>query len=280
MRTRASNSKAKAAGSPELEQDCSRCRKERCSWIFSGVSEEEFRRFTRLVKHVHYEEDETIFQEGALAFGVYIVCRGKVKLVGRSPSGKRRILKLLGPGEVLGEESLFADGIYTSYARTLEPSLLGFVSRESFLELVKSSPALSLKLLEKLARELGAFQSKLVEAAYQSGERRLARLLLAIGERFGRRVTATAATTATAVEAEVKDAPAPDSPRLELELELSRSELAELVGLAPETTIRTLSRLQERGLLELEGTKITISDPKGLGELADRLPITPPECII
>lgn len=270
-------SRVKAIGSPEREQDCSQCYKERCSWIFSELSEREFRLFTELVKHVHYEEDETIFQEGALAFGVYIVCQGKVKLVGRSPSGKRRILKLLGPGEMLGEEGLFADGIYTNYARTIEPSLLGFVSRESFLKLVERYPALSFKLLEKLARELGAFQSKLVEAAYERGERRLARLLLAIGERFGRQVAVVRAGADADVDADV-DANAPEA--LQLGLELSRSELAELVGLAPETTIRTLSRLQRRGLLELKGAKITISDPERLRELADRLPITAPECII
>jgi CRP/FNR family transcriptional regulator len=232
-------------------KDCSGCRKEFCSWIFSGLSDADFSKFTELVKHVDYEGEETIFQEGALAFGLYIVCRGKVKVTGKAPCGKRQILKLLGPGEVLGEEALFADGSYTVIARTLEPSTLAFAPKDKFFKFIEEHPVVALKLIEKLSRELVAFQGKLVEVAYESSEGRLARLLLAMGERFGKA----------------------EGSRLHLGLELSRAELAELAGIAPETAIRTLSRLREEGLIELEGHRITILDLDRLQRLANPLPV-------
>jgi len=233
-------------------RDCSECRKELCSWIFSGLSDEDFAKFASLVKHVDYEGEETIFQEGALAFGLYIVCQGKVKVTGKAPCGKRQILKLLGPGEVLGEEALFADGSYIAFARTLEPSTLAFVPKDKFLQFIESYPVVAFKLIEKLSRELMAFQGKLVEVAYESSEGRLARLLLAMGERFGQA----------------------EGSRLHLGLELSRAELAELAGIAPETAIRTLSRLREEGLIGLEGHRITILDLDRLQRLANPLPVT------
>jgi len=237
----------------EVDQvrDCSECRKEFCSWIFSELSDEDFARFARLVKHVDYEGGETVFQEGALAFGLYIVCLGKVKVTGKAPCGKRQILKLLGPGEILGEEALFADGSYTSFARTLEPSTLAFVPQDKFLQFVEDHPVVAFKLIEKLSRELVAFQGKLVEVAYESSEERLARLLLAMGERFGQA----------------------EGSRLHLGLDLSRAELAELTGIAPETAIRTLSRLRDEGLIRLEGQRITILDLDRLQQLARPLPV-------
>jgi CRP-like cAMP-binding protein len=239
-------------------RDCSECRKEFCSWIFSELSDEDFSKFTRLVKKVGYEGGETIFQEGALAFGLYIVCQGKVKVTGKAPCGKRQILKLLGPGELLGEEALFADGSYTIFARTLEPSTLAFVPKDRFLEFISEHPVVAFKLIEKLSRELVAFQSKLMETAYESSEGRLARLLLVIGERFGQA----------------------EGSRLYLGLDLSRAELAELAGIAPETAIRTLSRLREEGLIRLEGQRITILSLEGLQRLAKPLPITVRESLL
>lgn len=225
---------------------CTECRREYCSWIFSGLNDQEFSQFTQLVKHVQYESGETIFQEGALAFGLHIVCRGKVKVTGKAPCGKRQILKILGAGEVLGEEALFSEGSYSAFARTLEPSTLAFVPKESFLEFTAAHPSVTLNLVEKLSRELVAFQGKLVEVAYESSEERLARLLVAMGERFGRE----------------------EGRELDIGLNLSRAELAELAGIAPETAIRTLSRLREQGLLQLEGHQINILDLDGLKRLA------------
>lgn len=230
---------------------CSDCHQEACSWIFSELQPEEFAQFTRLVQHVSYEAEETVFQEGALPFGVYIVCRGKVKVVEKSANGKRQILKLLRSGEILSEESLFSDGGYISFARTLEPSTLAFIPKEKFLQFIKDHPSVAFKLLEKLARELVAFRSKLVEVAYGSSEERLVRLLLAIGRKFGR----------------------PERGQLDLGLDLSRAELAELAGIAPETAIRTLARLREAKLIQLEGHRIILLDPEGLQRLARPLPI-------
>ncbi|HIC96517.1 TPA: Crp/Fnr family transcriptional regulator [Candidatus Bipolaricaulota bacterium] len=237
----------------ERLRDCRDCGQERCSWIFSELSPEKFSEFTSLVKHVAYGSGETVFQEGAPPFGVYIVCRGKVKVTEKAPNGKCQILKLLQAGELLGEEMLFTEGSYTGFARTLEPSTLAFVPREKFLKFIVEHSDVTLKLLEKLSRELLAFRSKLVEVAYESSEARLARLLLAMGERFGRREAG--------------------GEGLELELTLSRTELAELAGIASETAIRTLSRLRQEGLIELEGQRIVLLDPERLRRLARPLPV-------
>lgn len=216
-------------------------------WIFDTLNEEGQRELAELVRPIEYGKDEVIFQEGEPAFGLYIICHGRVKLAKRSTKGKKQILKLLGPGEVLGEKTMFDQEVYTAYAKTLEPTKLYFIERAAFLDFLRRHSVVALNLIEKLARELKGFQSRLLEVSYEGSIERLARLLLTVVESCG----------------------VPEGDRLYLGLELSRAELAEMAGISTETAIRTLSRLKERGLIEIEGHKIYIRDREGLEQLVE-----------
>ena len=216
-------------------------------WIFSNLGEEGQKELAGLLRPIEYGKDEVIFQEGEPAFGLYIICHGRVKLAKRSTKGKRQILKLLGPGEILGEKTMFDQEVYTAYAKTLEPTKLYFIERRAFLDFLRRYPAVALNLIEKLARELKGFQNRLLEVSYEGSTERLARLLLTVGESCG----------------------VPEGDKLYLGLELSRAELAEMAGISTETAIRTLSRLKERGLIEIDHHKIYIRDRAGLEQLVE-----------
>jgi CRP-like cAMP-binding protein len=218
-----------------------------CSWLFSDLGSQAREKIRKMSRSLHYPKGEVIFQEGEPAFGLYIICQGKVKLAKRSLRGKKQILKLLGPGEVLGEKTLFDREVYTAYAETLEETTLHFMEREPLFEFLKEHPEVTLKFIEKLARELKAFQDKLMEASYEGSLERLARLLLLMSKQYG-------------VQTEKG---------LDIGVDLSRQELAELAGVATETVIRMLSRLKDRGLIALEGSRIYIRDREGLSKLAE-----------
>ena len=78
-----------------------------CSWLFSGLGSETLEAIREMSRSLQYPKGEVVFQEGEPAFGLYIICKGKVKLAKHSLRGKKQILKLLGPGELLGEKTLF-----------------------------------------------------------------------------------------------------------------------------------------------------------------------------
>lgn len=223
-----------------------------CSWLFADLDAQTLEKIRKMSRSLQYPKGEVIFQEGEPAFGLYIICKGKVKLAKHSLRGKKQILKLLGPGEVLGEKTLFDREVYTAYAETLEETTLHFIEREPFMAFLREHPEVTLRFVEKLARELKAFQDKLMEASYEGSLERLSRLLLLMGKQYG-------------VQTEQG---------LDIGLELSRQELAELAGVATETAIRMLSRLKDRGLIALEGSKIYIVDREGLSKLAEPFLIT------
>jgi len=215
--------------------------------LFSGLKPEEYAELLKRAQYFDRRMGELIFQEGMPAEGIYLICRGKVKLVQRTPDRrKKQILKLLGPGELLGEETCLAGGTYSAYARALEPTRLCFFYKEDFLNFLDRHSSVALKLLEKLSRELKAFQSMLVELAYERGEERLARMLLKLGEKFG-----------------IQQGEA-----CVIDLRLSRTELAELLGLRPETTTRILSRWRAEGVLSIKGRQLVILDVERLSAYA------------
>ncbi len=219
-----------------------------CSWIFTELDKKGQHELRELMRPVEYKADEAIFHEGTPAFGFFIICSGKVKLIKQGPAGKRQILKIVGSGELLGEENLFDGGTHTASARTLEPTRARFLKREDFLDFLKRHPMVALRLAEKVARELQGFQAKLIETAYESCRARLARLLLAFAEKYG-------------------------TGEGEIQACISRTDLAEMAGISTETAIRTLGEFEERGLVVLQRRKIRILDRARLEEIAAPLPV-------
>ncbi len=214
--------------------------------MFSDLPQGAWEELRRLMHPLHMEAGEVIFREGMPSFGLYILCRGKVKLAKHTKSGRSQVLKLLGPGEILGEKTLFDGETYTCYAKTLEPSQLMFIPRDDFLAFVRRHPEVAIKLVEKLSRELKAFGDRLVEIASRSAKERVARVIWELAKAFGR---------------ETGDG-------LDVGLKLPRSELAEMASTSTETAIRILSELAERGIIRLDGARIIIRKPDTLRTLA------------
>jgi len=193
--------------------------------IFSDLKNADLNKLQESVRKINYGRGEIIFQEGAPAFGFYLIFDGMVKLVKRSTRAKSQILKIAGPGEILGETTLFDKGSHNAYAKTLDHVVVGFIERGDFFYFLERHPKTIFRLYEKLSEELKAFQNKLAERSYSSSKERLARLILHLGKSG---------------------------------VELSRAELAEMAGVSSKTAIRTLSELESRDIIAIESRRINI----------------------
>jgi CRP-like cAMP-binding protein len=208
--------------------------------IFSDLKEKDLEKLRESTRKIKYGQGEIIFQEGAPAFGFYLIFEGMVKLVKRSMRAKSQILKIVGPGEILGETTLFDKGSHNAYAKTLEPVVVGFIERGDFFYFLERHPKTIFRLYERLSEELKAFQNKLAERSYSSSKERLARLILYLGKSG---------------------------------VELSRAELAEMAGVSSKTAIRTLSELESRGIIAIESRKIKILREDYLLKIMEPFPV-------
>jgi CRP-like cAMP-binding protein len=207
--------------------------------IFSDLSPKDLAALEGLVRRIKYGQGEIIFQEGAPAFGFYLIYEGRAKLVKRTLGGKKQILKLVGPAEIIGETTLFDKGVHIAYAKTLTKSEVGFLERGDFFAYLERHPPVVFRLFERLSEELKAFQCKLAERSYNGSKERLARIILKLGESG---------------------------------IELSRTELAEMAGVSSKTAIRTLGELEDRGVISVNDRAISVIDPESLQKMAEPFP--------
>ncbi len=217
-----------------------------CSYVFHGLPDDAWKELSPAMRPMDLGAGETVFHEGMPAFGLYIVCQGKVKVAKHTRAAHSQILKLLGPGEILGEKTLFDRETYTCYAKSLEPSRLMFIPKDDFLAFVRKYPDVALRLVEKLSREGKVFGEKLVEITSRSAKERVARVLVELYRAFGTQT----------------------EKGQDIGVELPRTELAEMAGVSTETAIRVLSDLKEREIIALHGPRIVILKMDNMNSLA------------
>ncbi len=182
-----------------------------------------------------------VYAQGDPVDGIYIVVEGVVKELA-ARAGCLRLARLSGPGEVLGVGELFSEPVQTMSAVTVRPTRLAWVSRSDLHEIFAEHPSALLWLIQQFSAQVRRLRSALVETVYVESATRLARKLVEVAERFGKR-------TPHGVLIDIK---------------LSRDEWAALAGMAPETVSRVLHDLERRGWIALEGRRIRLLEEEKL----------------
>lgn len=175
-----------------------------------------------------------------------MLCSGKVKLTLSSPTGHRKIVSVVGPGGLIECAGFNEGAAHETTCEALEDSQVCLISREGYLKLLGENPDLAIELLQRVSSETQPARRAGDRFPYRDTAGRLAAVLLDLGRRFGRK----------------------DPEGIVIGIHLTREELAELVGAAPETVIRLLSRFRRERLVAARGSEITLLKPERLGKMA------------
>ncbi len=192
---------------------------------------------------------QTVFYEGHACLGLYLLCRGKVKLTRSSSQGQRHIVGILSAGRLLDPQAFRPGAVHETTCDTLEPSQVGFIERTAYLALLQRDPSLAIRLIQWLGDEIRKGLGHVDLLAFKTARQRLAGLLADLAERFGR-------------QAGLAGEP------VEIGVCLKREELAELAGITLETAVRVLGALRQDGLVRLDGRRIVLLDRPRLLKIA------------
>ncbi|WP_373893167.1 Crp/Fnr family transcriptional regulator [Virgibacillus natechei] len=88
--------------------------------FFNHLDEDEMLEIVDKSRHRNFEKGETIFRDGDPLESLYIVHQGSVKIYQLFESGKEQLLRILNPGEFMGELALFTERSLDSYAEAME----------------------------------------------------------------------------------------------------------------------------------------------------------------
>lgn len=183
-----------------------------------------------------YKKKDEIYKDGGYPKGVYFISKGKVKVFHSSELGKELITELYSEGDFFGYTSLLQEETYTSTATAMEESEIYMLPKDDFFDLLYKNAEISKKFIEILSSNLREKEKHLVELAYNSVRKRVAEALVKLSDKFKKQEDT------------------------KFSMNVTREDIANMVGTATETVIRTLSDFKESGLIEIKGGNITIND--------------------
>jgi CRP-like cAMP-binding protein len=192
-----------------------------------------------------YHRRDMLVQEGDVADSFHIVLDGRAAVRVTTPSGESAIVNILGPDEHFGEVSLLGreDPRRTASIVALEPMRTLSIPAGVFRDLRDRNPRLEQLVSSILARRVDELSAQVVEAMYDSLERRVVRRLAALARIYR------------------------NSSR-EVTIPLTQDELSQLVGGARPSVNQVLQRIVDDGLIELRRGRIIVHDRAALDRLA------------
>jgi CRP-like cAMP-binding protein len=191
------------------------------------------------------KKGEPIFEEGEVTNGIYCIKEGVCKLSKLSANGKDQIVKLVKPGELLGQRSVISEEATNLSAIALEDMEVCFIPKSEILGFFTSNNEFSMNVMKTICGDLKDADDHIVSMAQKTVKQRLAETLLYLEESFGVNDDKT------------------------LHIQLSREELAGMIGTATESCIRLLSEFNKLGIIELVGKKILLKDKLKLKRLSE-----------
>jgi len=184
------------------------------------------------VRQLH--KKDIIYSEGDSASGLYLLTRGKAKIYKSHELGKDLILRMLHQGDFFGYLALLEGGAQHETAEALEDGEVVIFPKEDFFTLLEHSPVVMQQIIRMLSGNISDERERLLLLAYSSVRKRTAEALLRLRLRFH------------------------DGSDKPFSMAIAREDLANMVGTATESLIRTLSDFREEGLVAVQGSTITL----------------------
>lgn len=194
-----------------------------------------------------YPRGAVLFVEGQATRGVYVLCAGRAKLSITSVQGKKLIVRIARPGDLLGIHAALTGHAYEATAETLAPCHVDFVSRKDLLGLLDREKSFDLGLAMAVSKDFTEFVEHARTLLSISAADKLARLLLAWSDAFGQHT--------------------PDG--IHMQTLLTHEELGQMIGVSRETVTRELNALKRKQVIRLKDGDLWISKRETLAVLAD-----------
>lgn len=223
---------------------CEQCIVKKLSAL-NSLTKDELIKLSHCKTSYTIKKGDPIFEEGESVNGIYCIKEGICKLSKLSPNGKDQIVKLVKPGELLGQRSMISDEPANLSAVALEDMEVCFIPKSEVLDFFDQNNQFSMNVMKTICGDLKEADDSMVNLAQKTVKERLAETLLYLHDTFGKNED--------------------DS----LKIQLSRDELASIIGTATESCIRLLSDFKKLGIIELAGKKIILKDINKLKKLAD-----------
>ncbi|MFT7243772.1 MAG: CRP/FNR family transcriptional regulator [Candidatus Azotimanducaceae bacterium] len=191
------------------------------------------------------QKNESLFETGQTFRSLFAVRAGAVKTYRIDNKGDEQVTGFYLPGELIGLDAI-ESGIHNNTAKALETSSFCEIPFEQVTELSQQIRNLQVHMYRLLSKEIREDQELQLLLGKKTAEERIASFLFNLSKRYSARHLS--ATT--------------------FRLPMVRTDIANYLGLAVETTSRIFTRLQQQNVLEVDGKEVKILDYPKLCQMA------------
>jgi CRP/FNR family transcriptional regulator len=215
--------------------------------LFGELEESELRALAERAVERRLARDEILFVAGDEARGLFVIADGALRAFREGVDGREQVIHVEREGATIAELPVFDDKPYPSTVAAEEETVVLYLDKNDVKALCLKHPRIAMAALKMLAGRLRKC-AELVEAlSLREVDQRLARWLIAEARARGRRAGAG----------------------LEVTLVLTNQQIAAHIGSVREVVSRALSRLQQNGLIRIDGRRVTVCDEQALEVFAE-----------
>lgn len=211
--------------------------------LFQGLTHDEQLEVAMVATPTQVRRDEQIYAPGSTSAQLMVVHTGQVKISRLSADGHEQIVRVLGPGDFVGESAFLTGARPDHFAVALQEGSMCVFRHADLGRLMQEHPSVGMRMLQTVSRRLGQTEQRLAAAVSVDVSARLADYLLGL--------------PATHVGG-----------RQQVRLPLAKKDIASLLDTTPESLSRQLRRLGDAGMIESRGSTVVLADVDALMELA------------
>lgn len=213
----------------------------------SRAAQDSVAEFARSVK---VEAGKPLQLPGERSGRLFVVHKGVLTVSRVSPDGQKQVLRILKPGDFTGEID-FVTGLSSQHLLVADTDVaVCQFSHEDLASLIGQYPEIGVEMLQAVTARLDDAERALTASTSTSAIGRLAKYLLDL----------SSGETQT---------PGTKLPRV-VYLPTTKRSVASLLGVSPETLSRRLRDLVNQGIVEVEGSKVSLLDQESLVALANQ----------
>jgi len=185
------------------------------------------------------EPGETLYSQGDPGNGVYCIKSGLIGLRRVDINGNSVLIRLSTAGTTVGYRTILTREAHVNSAEVLTPSVLCYIPRPQVEKLLKANPLLGERFLQHFFDDAVETENDYVRSLTMGMKSRFLHIILVFYERFGYR---------------------DENGNAIVELPVKRGELAELVGVRPESISRLIDQLQTDEVMRFKDRRVQFSD--------------------
>lgn len=212
--------------------------------VFQGLSHAQQLDVSEVARPTRVAGDEIVYAAGADVSQLLVVHTGRLKITRSNADGTEHLVRVLGPGDFVGEAAFLSGGRPDHTVTALEPANLCVFRHADLARLVRTHPSIAVRMLQTVSSRLEETETRLNAATSVDVSARLADYLLSLPGRHGDGI-------------------------VEVELPLAKKDVASLLDTTPESLSRQLRRLSDSGvIIPRRGRRIGLADLDALTRLS------------